>query len=78
MRKSHDFNEMSDRQCRSCGKMLKARIVENKTPKNAHLCYKCYANIRYAPVNGGKLSGKNATLVFRENTCSHRDAVRLA
>ncbi len=38
MKKSHQYNILSDKKC-SCGKFLKKRIVELK---HDPVCYKCY------------------------------------
>jgi formamidopyrimidine-DNA glycosylase len=38
--KKVSFQELSDRPCSKCGKLLKKNLV-SKRP-NAHLCYKCY------------------------------------
>ena len=40
MKKLYPFNIMSLKECRICGKNLKARIVEQK--QNVTLCYKCF------------------------------------
>ena len=40
MKKSHRFDELSDRVCLGCGeKNIKQRMVDTK---DAHRCYKCH------------------------------------
>jgi len=74
MKKSHKFNELSDVKCK-CGKPLKARIVATKQPSNAHKCYKCYSNLRYATLRTPKLDATDKVTVNRECVMSHRDAL---
>ncbi len=42
MRKTHSFDELSDRVCMEpgCPKRLKARLVAVKSPRNLSHCYK--------------------------------------
>jgi len=39
MKKSHKHTELSDKVCRDCGKRLKKRLVETKSPKHITRCY---------------------------------------
>ncbi len=40
MKKSHRFDELSDKRC-SCGKKLKKRLVESKEARKITKCYQC-------------------------------------
>ncbi len=41
MKKTHRFNELSDKKCKEpgCRKLLKKRLVESKEPTNITRCY---------------------------------------